>query len=96
MAVRSWVTLFLYLCDMKVYIVTIMSDGALVVLSAFRNRSTAVQFFDEHIRLDVEDGYIITEDYSDLDVDNLRHVELLKDDATSPSYDFDLWALDVC
>lgn len=95
MAVRSWVTLFLYLCDMKVYIVTLMSDGALVVLSAFRGKNTAVKFFDEHIGLDVANGYIITEDYTDLDVDNLRHVELLKDD-DSPSYDFDLWALDVC
>lgn len=80
---------------MKIYILTIQSDGALAVLSAFRNKASAVKFFDEQIQLDVNKGYEIIDEYSQEDIDLLRHVELLKDDAESPSYDFELWEVDL-
>ena len=80
---------------MKVYIITIQSDGALAVLSAFRNKTTAEKFFDEQVQLDVEKGYEIIEDYAQEDIDLLRHISLAKD-MDEETYDIELWALDVC
>ena len=87
--------IFVMFAAMKVYIITIQSDGALAVLSAFRNKTTAVKFFDEQIRLDTEKGYEIIEDYAQEDIDLLRHISLTKD-MDEETYDVELWAIDLC
>ena len=79
---------------MKVYIITIQNDGALAVLAAFRNKSTAVKFFDEQIKLDEEQGYQIIEDYSQEDINLLHHIALAKD-MDDESYDIELWQIDL-
>ena len=80
---------------MKVYIITIQSDGALAVLSAFRNRSTAEKFYDEQIKLDEEQGYEVIEEYSQDDINLLNHVALAKD-MDDEAYDVELWSIDLC
>lgn len=79
---------------MKVYIITIQSDGALAVLNAFRSKATAVKFFDEQIKLDEEQGYEIIEDYSQEDINLLHHIALAKD-MDDESYDVELWEIDL-
>ena len=80
---------------MKVYIITIQNDGALAVLSAFRNKATAEKFYDEQIKLDEEQGYEIIEEYSQTDINLLQHIALAKD-MDDESYDVELWEIDLC
>lgn len=87
--------IFVMFAAMKVYIITIQSDGALAVLAAFRNKTTAEKFFDEQIQLDVNKGYEIIEDYSQEDIDLIRHISLAKDMAEE-TYDVELWEIDLC
>ena len=92
----STLVFFYYICSMKVvYIITIQNDGALAVLSAFRNRATAEKFYDEQIQLDVEQGYEIIEDYSQEDISLLHHIALAKD-IEDETYDVELWEIDLC
>lgn len=78
---------------MKVYIITIQSDGALAVLSAFRNKTTALNTFNLQKERYLGKGYTITEESSDEEIDLLSHFSF---DAECTSYDLDLWGLEVC
>ena len=93
--VRLHFGLFLYICDMKIYVITVTSDGAVAVLSAMRNKAMATNLFDQQTANRIGEGYTVQDEYSQDDIDLLNHVELMKDDINSPTYDFDLWEVDL-
>ena len=77
---------------MKVYIITIQSDGELAVLGAFRSKTTALNNFNIQKERYVGNGYTITEESSDEEIDLLSHFSF---DAEGTSYDLDLWGLEI-
>lgn len=80
---------------MKCYIITVTSDGAVAVLSAMRNKAMATNLFDQQTANRIGEGYIAIDEYSQEDIGLISHIELTKDDIKSPTYDFDLWEVDL-
>lgn len=77
---------------MKIYIITVTSDGAVAVLAAIRNKAMATNLFDQQTANRIGEGYKVVDDYSQKDIELIHHVGLMKDDVV---YDFDLWEVDL-